>query len=394
MFSNSLFGTLVKPLDRTAIGRIVEGHGADRWRKRFKTWDHLLAMLAAQFAGADSLRELEALFAGREAHRYHLHCGPVKRSTLADANKSRDQRVFRDIAQLLMQGAGRKRREMMTLLTVLDASPIRLTGRGHGWALETQTRSYSAGLKLHVQFTPQEEALDYVDITGSNVNDITAAHRIPLEKNRLYVFDKGYCDYDWWHRIASAGSHFVTRLKRNAAYNLLEDRAVAATEGSLVLRDQLIELSNRSPRAGKINQLAGVPLRLVEIRHPAGKGRPFWIVSNALTASAEQIADWYKSRWSIELLFKWLKQNLKIKRFIGESRNAVMIQIYVAMIAYILLQAYKTLVAASHRSLRLKDVAFTIRTGLFSRPQTNEKLRRRRQKTYALQHNLWEQHTL
>lgn len=390
MFSSSIFSDLLKPLDRREVGRIVDVHGADRWRKSFRTWDHLVAMLAAQFSGAMSLRDVEVLLGGEEAHHYHLHCGAVRRSTLADANRDRSCDVFRDIAGLLLGRTGRGARGVGELLTVLDSSPVSLTGRGHDWALATQSRAYSSGLKLHVQFTPDDGGMDYVEVTGSNVNDITAALDFPLEGDRLYVFDKGYCDYNWWHEIGETGAHFVTRLKHNAAFEVIEDRSLEGGESSPVIRDQLITLTNRTPRAGKVNHLAGIPLRLVEIRHPAGKGRPFRIVTNSITADADTIAGWYKQRWSIELLFKWLKQNLRIRKFIGESRNAIMIQIHVAIIAYLLLKAYQRLITAGTGHRRLKDIALTIRTHLFSRPGIQKRRRKRRQDALKSQPDLWD----
>ena len=136
-------------------------------------------------------------------------------------------------------------------------------------------------------------------------------------------------DFNWWLEIIEAGSHFVTRIKTNAAYKVLKTRAPDDDEDNNVRKDQIIELTNKAPRAGKINKLAGRKLRLIEIEHPGGKNRPFLIISDMLDVTASQIASYYKQRWSIELLFKWIKQNLKIKRFMGESRNAILIQIHV-----------------------------------------------------------------
>ena len=130
------------------------------------------------------------------------------------------------------------------------------------------------------------------------------------------------------------------------------------------MSDQVIRLTNTNPGAGRTNKLAGVPLRLVRIPHPGGKTRPFWIVSNDLQASADEIANCYKQRWSIELLFKWLKQNLQIKTFLGENRNAILIQIYVAIIAYVLLNRFHKLVGKCCHA-RLKDILVYITNNLF-----------------------------
>ena len=148
----------------------------------------------------------------------------VKRSTLADANISRDHGVFADIAKLMIARSGKKGGAVKKLLSVLDSSPVRLQGRGLKWAGKSRTRMHNQGLKLHLLITPADGGLDYASVTGMNVNDILDAAGMTLESGRIYVFDKGYCDYNWWHEIIKKGSHFVTCLKKNAAYKVLETR--------------------------------------------------------------------------------------------------------------------------------------------------------------------------
>ena len=142
---------------------------------------------------------------------------------------------------------------------------------------------------------PQSGAVDYAAITDMNVNDICDTRAMKLDSGRIYVFDKGYYDFNWWLEIIEAGSHFVTRIKTNAAYKLLETRPLRESEDDNVIKDQIIELTNKAPRAGKQNQLAGRQLRLIEIEHPGGKNRPFLIISDMLDATASQIADYYTS---------------------------------------------------------------------------------------------------
>jgi putative transposase len=335
-----------------------------------------VALPGGQLSHVDSLRDIENLFDAHRSHHYHLHCNGVKRSTLADANNKRDYRVFADIAQALMAMEGGRRDGMKQLLRVLDSSPFQLSGRGHEWAERSRQLEYSQGLKLHLMMEPGSGAVDYANVTDMNVNDITDAREIPLENDRIYIFDKGYLDFNWWLEIIEAGSHFVTRIKKNTACKVVGTRPLAADENANVLSDMVIELTNKSPRGGKKNKLAGRPLRLVEIEHPGGKkDSPFYIVSDMLEASASEIAACYKQRWQIELLFKWLKQNLKIRRFLGESRNAVMIQIYVAIIAYLLLRMYGKLLGDRFKG-RLKDLVVSLKTALFQR--LGEQIERRK----------------
>jgi len=388
MFSKSILSTILKALPRDQIQKYVGQHGSDRWRKSFKTWDHLVAMLTAQFSGVTSLRELEVLFSGHASHRYHLGVKTVKRSTLSDANKGRNCAVFRDIAQIMITSTSSRKEDIKEVLTILDASNITLTGRGSDWTQESKVRTNHGGLKLHIQMDCDTEMLEYSEITATNINDITAALDFPLDPGRIYIFDKGYCDYNWWYEIQETGSQFVTRLKRNAAYKVTKTCEISTEDEGFILRDQVIELTNKHPRAKKSNKLAGIPLRLIQIKHPGGKSRPFLIVSNNLEASAMQISGWYKRRWSIELLFKWVKQNLKLKRFMGQSRNAVKIQIYVALIAYILLKLYKKILGDRSR-LRLKDIMVTLRTGIFTRPEMSKQRRKYRDNMFQKQQELW-----
>jgi len=356
-----MFGDLLKLLPRAVVRKVAAVHGSDRWCKSFKLWDHVVAMVAVHLAGRTSLREAELLLSHPRSHHYHLNCRAVKRSTLADANKTRDSAAFADIVKHRIACGGRRERHAKAMLSILDSSPVQLMGRGHAWAKSSRSRHLNQGLKVHLLMSPDDGGLDYAAVTDMNVNDITEAMNVPLEAGRIYLFDKGYCDYNWWHDILDVGAHFVTRIKSNAAWQTLEVRPITEPD---IVSDRIIELTNKAPRAGKINRLAGHPLRLVEITHPAGKAAPFLIVSDMLDVPAGEIAALYKQRWDIELLFKWIKQNLKIKRFLGESRNAILIQIYTAIIAYLLLRAFRKLLGKKI-PLRLKDIVVMCQIGLF-----------------------------
>lgn len=375
MYNNSMLNEILKLLPRSIIKKVVDEHQGDRYTKTFTSWDHLVAMLTGQLAGVTSLRELEVTLNSHPECHYHLNTKNVKRSTLSDANHNRCFSIFRDITFSLLPSLSKHKKDLKNILTILDASPLYLNSRGHEWANTTLSRAYNKGLKLHVQYNHSEDHIEYVEVYDATINDITVAQSLSLETNRIYVFDKGYCDYNWWKEIADKGSTFVTRLKKNASYGVEKSFEIAKKDKGLILTDQIIRLSNQRPRAKKVNELAGISLRLVEIKHPSGKEAPFMIVTNDLKASAQCIAEWYKERWSIELLFKWLKQNLKIKRFMGESRNAIMIQIFVALIAYILLKLYNNMTGGA---LRLKDVCTLVKSNLFTRPKLYNRKRERR----------------
>ncbi|MDV7341562.1 IS4 family transposase [Terasakiella sp. A23] len=284
MFSNSTFGDVLKLLPRDFVSKSVERHDSDRWRKTFKTWDHLVALLTAQFSGVSSLRDLETLLHNAQSQHYHLGIRGVKRSTLSDANNTRSAAVFGEIAQRLIQHTKHQKSEMQEVLSVLDSSLICLNGRGYEWAKKTQARGAPPGLKLHVQMAHGTGCLEHVEITPANVNDITQAQTLPLEAGHTYVFDKGYVAYKWWHQIMEKRAAFVSRLKCNAHYEVVEDKPISEPDKGHILRDQIITLSNKHPRGRSRNPLAGQSLRLIEIPHPAGKKRPFLIVSSHLEA--------------------------------------------------------------------------------------------------------------
>jgi putative transposase len=217
-------------------------------------------------------------------------------------------------------------------------------------------------------------------LTAPNVNDIDEAVKLPIEAGAIYVFDKGYCDYNWWARINATGACFVTRFKRNAALRVECDLPRAPGEAAGVLSDSLVRLAHRHPRGGKRN-LYTARLRRIVIDRP-DKDTPLVLATNDLSSPAALIAQRYRQRWEIETFFKWIKQHLKIRRFLGRSENAVRIQLLCALIAYLLLAAYRR----SHAiTTSLWELLAELRTTLFQRPALEAHLyRRRRERLQAL----------
>jgi putative transposase len=334
MFRVNGFAQLLKHLPRGAFDRAVKQCAADKHRKGFSSWRQLVAMLYAQLSGATSLRVLERSFNAHAAHHYHLGCDKLHRSTLAEANERGSWRVFRVLAQQLMQQVHRgARAEGEALLQLIDSTSITLKGPGlDEWTSASRTR-HTQGLKLHVLFGANEQAPLDCMMSAPNVNDLEYARCLQLEPGVTYVFDKAYCDYSWWWRMTQKRVRFVSRLKRNARIEILSERPIARAARSIILTDQLVNLSNKNPGAGRHNPYRAA-LRRIEV---ARDGQPpLVLVTNDMKSSALRIAEHYKRRWQIELFFKWIKQHLKIKRFIGRSPNAVRIQILSALIAYLL----------------------------------------------------------
>jgi len=204
---------LLKLLPRGLFDRLAEQHAADKYRKSFSCWQQLVVMMYAQFSGSSSLRVLESSFNAHSAHHYHLGCRQLKRSTLSDMNASGSVEVFVKLAEALMQQArGKLRSECGELLRLLDSSSVTLKGHGFDeWTAEHRTRNIQ-GVKLHVLFGLSERAPLAQAISAANLNDIEYARMLPIEAHAIYVFDKGYCDYNWWWRIHSNKARFVTAL--------------------------------------------------------------------------------------------------------------------------------------------------------------------------------------
>lgn len=326
----SIFGSLLKLIDRRQFAAIVDRHNGDAYDKSFDSWTHLVSLLCGQLSGAASLRELAAAWQANAHHHYHLGVGPLRRSTLSDANKRRPTAVFAELFSLLVgQATGSLRRESKHVVRLIDATPVPL-GRLLDWA---QWNGRTRGLKLHVVYDPKADLPERLSITAATVNDITFGRQVPLEAGKTYVFDKAYCHYSWWTEIDQAKACFVTRRKTNARLRTICRRPSGPSEGDgfTILSDAEVKLAK--PRRAKLD----IPLRRIRLRRHAD-GKIMNLLTNDMVRSAAEIAGLYKARWQIELLFRWIKQHLNIRRFIGTSENATRLQILAAMIAFVLLR--------------------------------------------------------
>jgi putative transposase len=375
MFSINRFQSLLKPLSRGQFDRVVQSHAADRYCKKFKTWDQLVVMLASQWGGCQGLRQGVISFNAQQVHHYHLGTGSVSRSTLADANARRNPEVFADIARSLMsQAQACVRSSCGQLLYLLDSTSITLKGREFDqWTIANRT-CHTQGVKLHLMYQADSQAPVWHSITAPNVNDRDEGLRMPIEAEATYVFDKGYCDYNWWHSLHTRGARFVTRFKRNAALTVQRERLIPRAAIGVILKDQVVRFTHRHQGGGRRNRYESA-LRRIEVARE-GKA-PLVLATNDLKSSAATIAQLYKDRWQIELFFKWIKQHLNIKRFCGHSENAVRIQILIALIAYLLLVLYKQATGATlfqrpsleaqryHRRRRSQRSFAALQPGLF-----------------------------
>jgi len=343
--TNSVFHDILKLVPWATFDRLVGEFGTDDWVRSFTTRNQFHVLLFAQLGGAASLRDVEAVMSSHQARLYHSGAKAPKRSTLADANRNRDPRVFSTLFEHMLRASTRGfRRKMGDAVRLIDSTGLHLAGVGAQWA---RFSSDVFGAKAHIVYDPDLGRPVYHVVTAANVNDITGAKQMPIEAGATYVFDLGYYDFSWWARLDAAGCRLVTRFKTNTP--LREAKEMPLAEGSDVLSDRIGFLPARQCNNRKNPMHDAVREIVVETE----TGKRLRILTNDLDAPAQEIADLYKRRWQIELFFRVMKQTLKITKFLGRSENAVRTQIAVALIAFLLLRQLQELTQEKHGFLEL-----------------------------------------
>ena len=332
---------------------------ADRRTRSLTCWTQFNALLFAQFTGRDSLRDVVNGLEAREAERYHLGIGKVRRSTLADANEKRSwqvyERVFEKTLAKCRMIAPKHGFRFKNPLYSIDATTIDLCLSVFPWA---KFRKRKGAIKIHTLLDHRGHLPTAAVVTDGKVGDITAARKIRLEPGSVLAMDRGYVDFAWMEQLDDEGVFFVTRLKKNIGYRTV--RRFPESKGDGVTSDSNIHLTGPTGSA--------YPRALRRVRYVDPEtGNAYAFLTNAFHLSARTIAEIYRQRWQIELFFRWIKQHLKVKTFLGSSKNAVLTQIYVALIAYLLVafQAFQQRTRASSLTLlRLIQLNFFERTNL------------------------------
>jgi len=284
-----------------------------------------------------------------------LGTGKLARSTLSDANARRPVGIFAQTFAMLSTLADRRTRQQgAAMVRLIDASPVPL----HTLCKWAKWNGRIRGMKLHVVYDPVADVPIGAVVTAANVNDIEIGRQVAIKAGTTYVFDKAYCRFDWWQNINDCEAFFVTRTKRKMRLRASGHRPLRQRNGDgfKVLADDEVKL------ASKGDSRLPIPLRRIRIRR--NQGGVITLLTNDLNRPAVEIAALYKSRWQIELLFRWIKQHLDIRNFLGTSDNAVRLQILAAMIAYLLLRLAARLNRVTMLPLRLAEL---IQQFLFSR---------------------------
>ena len=354
MYYYSIFQQLFKFIPRYRFEKSLKKLSGDRYCKRFSAWQQFLTCLYAQITGKDSLREIVSGLATNQSRLYHLGMTAVAKSTLADAMNRRSPDIFKALFEELLDRsiacAPKHGFKFHNPLHAIDSTTIDLCLSQYDWA---HYRKHKGAIKLHTELDLSGNIPCFVVMSNGKMADIRAAKQnVVIVPDSIYTFDKGYYDLNWFQQIANAGAFFVTRIKSNAQFKVLgQHRPPNAKLG--IRSDEIIEYTG-------ILSMKKFPgkLRLVEFFDDENE-KAYRFITNNFDLAASTIAGIYKRRWQIELFFKWIKQNLKIKSFLGTSENAVMTQIWVGLIHYLLMAYIKFLsripFSLSEMTLRIRE---------------------------------------
>lgn len=355
--NNTVLAQFLKLVPRHEFETDARRHHKGRKLRRMTRWSQFVAMAMGQLSGRCSLRDIVANMEAQTHKYYHLGVRRVSRSSLARVNKEQAYTLYEQLfARLLRRCQGSAPGHgfrFKNKLYSLDASTVELCLSMYPWAKFKQTKG---AVKLHVGIDHGGYLPSFMCITDGKTSDIEAARSLKLPGGSVIVADRGYVDLLWLNRLNKQGIFLVTRMKRGMRYVVRERRIVNRRDG--IISDQGIELTSRNGRKKYPDRLRRIGFRDKET------GKHYVYMTNNFYLSAKTIAEIYKSRWQIELFFKWIKQHLKVKSFVGTSRNAVMTQIWIAMCVYLLLSYIKFV---NRLSWSLNDILRVLQLNLFDR---------------------------
>ena len=331
---NTVFSQLLKFIPRHEFETLANRHHSGRSFRTASRWSQFVTMAMAQLSGRSSLRDIVDNISAQAHRLYHLGSAKLSRSNLSRINDEKPYALYEALFGKLLgrcQGlAPGHAFRFKNPLYSLDASTIDLCLSVFPWA---DFRTTKGAIKLHVGLNHAGYLPEFVTVTEGNQHDVTVGRTLNFPKGSIVAIDKGYNDYAWYNQLTEKGIFFVTRLKSNAKYRIVCRRPVLRDKG--LICDQTIQFTG-------VQTAKKCPVQLRRIAYrDAETGKRYVFLTNNFKLSAKTIADIYKARWQVELFFKWIKQNLKIKSFVGTSKNAVMTQIWIALCVYLLLAFLK-----------------------------------------------------
>ena len=367
----TVLSQLLQSVSRLEFEQLVQAHDRARRSDALPRWSQFIALAVGHLGQRHSLRDIEAALASDPKLRYHLGTRPVSRSALARANESLSADFYRDLfgklyARLqqthVMPG---KCFRFKGKLFSLDGSLIDLSMKVFPWA---DVAPKKAAFKLHLGLDHDGLIPAFAEVSEGLTSEMEVADTFAFPKGSVLVFDRGYNRYTWHKQLTDKGLFWVTRARKGLLHEVIKTRPVAP--GGAVIRDQIVRLGNKRAR-----QAGAYDIRRVEYRDPES-GKTYVFITNQREWSAQTVADIYKSRWEVELFFKWIKQNLKIRSVLGQTINAVASQIFVALCVY-LLTAFQKFV--SRTAYGLQAVFRLVQLNAFVRKPIRELLCPRKQ---------------
>lgn len=332
--SSTILSQILKLIPRHEFGTLEKHHDGARRSDALGRWTQFVAMTTAQLTGRCSLRDIESTLESQKHVHYHLGSRAVKRTTLSRANQhlSSDfyESLFGKLYQRCQQGAPGHKFRFKHKLFSLDSSLLDVSLKVFP---QREYNKLKAAYKLHIGLDHDGLIPAFATITPGKTHDQIQAKLMNFRPGSVLVFDRGYSDYKWHNQLTSKGIFWVTRIRGNAKYKVLERRPVNKSQG--VTSDQIIEYTSVRSRGNHLR-----PVRRIGF-YDAESGKHYVFTTNQFNWSAKTVADIYKQRWQVELFFKWIKQNLKIKAFVGNTDNAVMTQVLVALCVYLMLAYLK-----------------------------------------------------
>jgi hypothetical protein len=331
---NTVFAQLLKYVPRHEFETLANQHHCGRSFRTASRWSQFVTLAMAQLAGRNSLRDIVENISAQAHRLYHLGSAKLTRSNLSRINEDKPYALYEALfGKLLNRCQGMTPGHDFRFdnpLYSLDASTIDLCLSAFPWA---NFRTTKGAIKLHIGLNHAGYLPEFVTITDGKTSDIEAGRALEFPRGSMVAIDRGYNDYAWYNQLTEKGIFFVTRLKSNAKTRVVSRRPVLSSKG--LTSDQTIEFTG-----AQTVKKCPVQLRRIGYRD-SETGKHYVFLTNNFKLAAKTIADIYKARWQVELFFKWIKQNLKIKSFIGTSKNAVMTQIWIALCVYLLLAFIK-----------------------------------------------------
>lgn len=331
---NTVFSQLLKLVSRHEFETLSKQHHSGRSFRTATRWSQFVTMTMAQLSGRNSLRDIVENMSAQAHRLYHLGSAKLSKSNLSRINEDKPYTLYEALFGKLLkrcQGLAPKHNfRFKNPLYSLDASTIDLCLSMFPWA---DFRTTKGAIKLHVGLNHSGYLPEFVTVTEGKDHDVTVGRTLKFPKGSIVAVDKGYNDYGWYNRLNIKGIFFVTRLKSNAKYRVITRESVQKDKG--ISSDQVIEFTG-----SQTSKRCPIQLRRVGYKDDI-TGKRYVFLTNNFKLSARTIADIYKARWQVELFFKWIKQNLKIKSFVGTSKNAVLTQIWIALCLYLILAYLK-----------------------------------------------------